>query len=193
MNDKMKPAIIGGVALGLLSAIPLIGAVNACCCAWAVLGGLLAANMYVKSSPTPVRPADGAVVGALAGVIGAVIYVIVGLPLGLMTGNATLGMMEGIVSQAGPEAAEAFRQQAAIMQNQSVGERLIAAAPMSLIGAVLLVVFATIGGLIGVSVFEKRKGGGAGVPPPPPPNFGGPQGGGYAPPPSAPPSNFGGR
>ncbi len=192
MNDKMKPAIIGGVALGLLSAIPLIGAVNACCCAWAVLGGLLAANMYVKSSPTPVRPADGAVVGAIAGVIGAVIYIVVGLPLGLMTGNATMSVMEGIVSQAGPEAAEAFRQQAAIMQNQSVGQRLLAAAPMALIGAVLLVIFSTIGGLIGVSVFEKRKGGGADVPPPPP-NFGGPQGGDYAPPPSAPPSNFGGR
>jgi len=192
MNDKMKPAIIGGVALGLLSAIPLIGAVNACCCAWAVLGGLLAANMYVKSSPTPVRPADGAVVGAIAGVIGAVIYVVVGLPLGLMTGNATMSVMEGIVSQAGPEAAEAFRTQAAMMQNQSVGQRLMAAAPIALVGAVLLVIFSTIGGLIGVSVFEKRKGGGADVPPPPP-NFGGPQGGGYAPPPSAPPSNFSGR
>ncbi len=192
MNDKMKPAIIGGVALGLLSAIPLIGAVNACCCAWAVLGGLLAANMYVKSSPTPVRPADGAVVGAIAGVIGAVIYIVVGLPLGLMTGNATMSVMEGIVSQAGPEAAEAFRQQATIMQNQSVGQRLMGAAPIALVGAVLLVIFSTIGGLIGVSVFEKRKGGGADVPPPPP-NFGGPQGGDYAPPPSAPPSNFGGR
>lgn len=193
MNDKMKPAVIGGVALGVLSAIPLVGAVNACCCAWAVLGGLLAAYIYIKNSPTPVRPADGAVVGAIAGVIGAVVYIVLGLPLGLMTGNATMSAMEGIVSQAGPEAAEAFRQQAAIMQNQSVGERLLAAAPMALIGAVLLVIFSTIGGLIGVSVFEKRKGGGAGVPPPPPPSFGGPQGGDYTPPPAAPPSNYGGR
>jgi hypothetical protein len=32
---------------------------------------------------------------------------------------------------------------------------------------VLLVVFAVIGGLIGIPLFEKRKGGGA-VPPPPP-------------------------
>lgn len=178
MNDKMKPALIGGVALGILSAIPLVGALNICCCAWAILGGLLAANMYIKSSPTPVRPADGAVVGVLAGVIGAAVYIIVGLPLGIVAGNATLGLMGSMVEMAGPEAAEAFRQQAAIMQNQSVGQQLIASIPMALIGAVMLVIFATVGGLIGVSVFEKRKGGGAGVPPPPP-SFGGQPGGGY--------------
>ena len=79
---------------------------------------------------------------------------------------------------AGPEAAEAFRQQAAIMQGQSVGQQLIASIPMALIGAVMLVIFATVGGLIGVSVFEKRKDGGAGMPPPPP-SFGGQPGGSY--------------
>ena len=67
MNDKMKPALIGGVALGLLSAIPFINILNACCCAWAVVGGALATYLYIKNSVTPVRPGDGAVPGAGCG------------------------------------------------------------------------------------------------------------------------------
>ena len=45
MNDKLKPALIGGVILGILSALP---AVNTCCCIWALVGGLIAANIYIK-------------------------------------------------------------------------------------------------------------------------------------------------
>jgi hypothetical protein len=44
MNDKLKPAIIGGVVLGLLSVIPFVNFANACCCLWAIVGGLLATS-----------------------------------------------------------------------------------------------------------------------------------------------------
>src|SRR5437764_1071229 len=80
MNDKMKPALIGGVILGILSAIPFVNIPNICCCAWAIVGGIIAANIYIKNSPAPVRPGDGAVLGAIAGVIGGVINLIVGVP-----------------------------------------------------------------------------------------------------------------
>ena len=86
MNNKLKPALIGGVVLGLLSVIPLVSVANLCCCLWAILGGMLATNLYVKSSPTPVSAGEGAVVGALAGVIGAVIYVIIGIPIAYAMG-----------------------------------------------------------------------------------------------------------
>ncbi len=65
MNNKVKPAVIGGVVLGLLSAIPFVNFVNICCCAWAILGGLLATYMYVKNSPTPATAGVGAVIGAI--------------------------------------------------------------------------------------------------------------------------------
>ncbi len=182
MENKIKPALIGGVILGLLSAIPFVGVVNACCCAWAIVGGLAATYFYVKDSATPARPADGAVLGVIAGLIGAVIYVILGIPLGILTGNATLALIASIMGNINPEAAIAMEQQAALMQNQSVGALILSSIPGALIGAVLLIIFATIGGLIGVPLFEKRKGGGAGVPPPPAPGgyaVGG--GGGYNP------------
>src|SRR5919204_4592158 len=87
MNDKMKPALIGGVILGILSAIPFVSLPNICCCAWAIVGGIIAANIYIKNSPTPVRPGDGAVLGAIAGAIGGVINLIIGVPLQLAFGN----------------------------------------------------------------------------------------------------------
>ena len=58
MNDKLKPALIGGVALGILSAIPFV---STCCCLWALLGGLLATYLYVKNSPAPASVGQKAV------------------------------------------------------------------------------------------------------------------------------------
>ena len=181
MNDKMRPALIGGAILGVLSAIPFVGALNICCCAWAIVGGVIATNLYVKGSTTPAGVGDGAVVGLIAGVIGAAIYLILGIPLGIITGNATLGLMTNIMGSVNPQAAEQMRAQAEQMQNLSTGELLVASLPGALIGAVCLIIFSAIGGMIGVPIFEKRKGGDAGAPPPPQ-GFGGGApgaGGGY--------------
>ena len=83
MNNKLKPALIGGVVLGLLSVIPFVNWANICCCLWAILGGLLASYLYVKNSPTPASAGDGAILGALAGVVGAAITVVIGIPLSI--------------------------------------------------------------------------------------------------------------
>lgn len=178
MNDKIKPAIIGGAIVGILSVIPVVSAVNVCCCAWALIGGIVATYMYVKGSTVPASIGDGAMVGAIAGVIGAVLYVFLGIPIGLLTSNASAGAMVGIMERVNPQMGEEMRRQVDAMQNMSTGEMLAAMIPGLLFGAVMLLIFTTIGGLIGVPIFEKRKGG-AGMPPPPPPDFGGPAGGGY--------------
>ena len=83
MNNKLKPALIGGAVIGILSVIPLV---STCCCLWAILGGLLASYLYVKNSPTPVTVGEGAIVGALAGVVGAIIAFVIGIPISLLLG-----------------------------------------------------------------------------------------------------------
>jgi hypothetical protein len=171
MNEKMKSAIIGGVVLGILSAIPFVNIVNACCCAWAILGGLLAGYLWIKKSPTPVSVGDGATIGVIAGLVGAVIYFVIGVPLGLAVGNTMMGLVSNILQSQDPQQAEIFRRQ--LEAGQSIGQAIIG----GLIGAILLTIFSTIGGLLSVPLFEKRKGGPAA--PPPPPGFGGPQGGPY--------------
>ena len=168
MNNKLKPALIGGVAIGLVSIVPL-GGFNICCCLAAVLGGMLATNLYVKNSPTPATAADGAILGALVGLIGAVIHAVVGIPIAYATGptirNIILGLLENL-----------DRQQADMMRRQfeAAGDAIAPFIVQGLIVAVLLFIFAIIGGLLGVPIFEKRKGG---EPPPPPVNVGGEPGG----------------
>jgi hypothetical protein len=168
MNNKLKPALIGGVVLGLLSAIPFVNWVNICCCLWAILGGMLATKMYVSSSPTPVGTGDGAVVGAMAGVVGAAIVIVIGIPLSILTSGLVQGLMVSFVEGLNPSQAEMMRRQ------MEAGSTVAGAIVNGIILAVLIVVFSTIGGLIGVSIFEKRKGGSA---PPPPQNYGGGPGG----------------
>jgi hypothetical protein len=168
MNNKLKPALIGGVVLGLLSVIPFVNFVNFCCCLWAILGGMLASHLYVKGSATPASSGDGAIVGALAGVVGGVIALVLGIPISILTSGLMTGFFVGLLEGINPAQAEMMRAQI------EAGQTVLGAIVNGLILAVLLVIFSTIGGLIGVSIFEKRKSGSA---PPPPQNFGGSPGG----------------
>ena len=170
MNDKIKPALIGGVILGILSALP---AVNTCCCIWALVGGIIAANIYIKASPNPVTPADGAILGAMAGAIGVVLIFIIGIPLQLIFGTAMMSMMSGIVQNADPNQAAQMREMMAA-QGFGIGRAIMNA----LMSGVLVVIFSAVGGLLGVALFEKRKGGPGGYGQPGG-GYGQPGGGGY--------------
>jgi len=144
MNNKLKPALLGGLIVGVLSAIPII---NYCCCIWSIGGGALAAYLYIKSSPTPVTMGDGAMVGGLAGVVGGIIYLIIGLPIAIFFGMAAMTQQ---LTRSGVELPFS-------------GTLLMVVA--GIIGAIILVVLATLGGIIGVAIFEKRKGNAAAPPP----------------------------
>ena len=152
MNNKLKPALLGGLIVGFLSAIhSLIPFISMCCCIWSIIGGVLAAFLYIKGSSVPVKLGDGAIVGALAGLVGGIIFVVLYLPISLMWGMAA--MQEGL-NRSGVEIPFS-------------GTILVII--MSLVGAVVLVLLSTLGGVIGTAIFEKRKG--DGVVPPPPQNF----------------------
>src|SRR6478672_952234 len=154
MNNKLKPALLGGLIVGIFSAVhSLIPIISMCCCIWSIIGGVLAAFLYIKSSPTPVPMGDGAMVGALAGVVGGIIYVVIYLPIALLWGMAT---MQEQLDKSG-------------VHLPFSGSILMVVG--SLIGAVCLVVLATLGGVIGTAIFGKKSNTSA---PPPPQNFGGP-------------------
>jgi hypothetical protein len=166
MDNKVKPALIGGVVLGLLSSIPFVNFANACCCLWAIVGGIIASYLYVKNSPTPASAGDGAILGAIAGLVGALVSLIVGIPISIATSSMMQGIMLGWIESMDPRQAEMFRTQL------EASSTVAGAVVNGLIQAVLLFVFAIIGGLIGIPLFEKRKGGP--MPPPPPASGGAP-------------------
>ena len=152
MNNKLKPALLGGLIVGFLSAIhSLIPFISVCCCIWSIIGGVLASFLYIKGSSVPVKLGDGAIVGALAGVVGGIIYVVIYLPFSLLYGMA---VMQEQIDRSG-------------VQIPFSGTILVIIG--SIVGAILLVLLSTLGGVIGTAIFEKRKG--DGLAPPPPQNF----------------------
>ena len=160
MNNKVKPALIGGILLGLLSSIPVVAFANLCCCLWAILGGLLASYLYIKKSPTPVTAADGAVLGVMAGLIGGLISIVLGIPINLLVGRPMARLLVDWIASIDPSQAELLRER--VMASQTVTRTVINV----IISAIFLFIFAVIGGLIAVPIFEKRKT--TAAPPPPP-------------------------
>ena len=182
--SKTQPALIGGLVIGLLWSIPFLNLINMCCCLGVMAGGALAASLLIKRSPTlPVSSGDGAVVGLLAGLIGAGVYLVLGVPLGLVFSQSGLSVIRSVFEAFNnPEINRAMEEAIRNSQNQGLGERLLGSLVSWCISSVISIGFAAIGGLIGVAMFEKRKGQ---YPPPgfPPQGFppGGPQHPGEAP------------
>lgn len=200
MNSKLRPALIGGVVLGLLSALPLVNAANLCCCVWALVGGALASYLYIKRSAAPVSAGEGALLGLIAGGIGTLIYIVLGVPLSLLVNKAATAVVINILQGTNPEQAEFVRQYMEQTQNQPLLQTIL----LAILVGVLLTIFSTIGGLIAVPLFKRQGGAGGDMPPPlssPPysPSSSSAAGVnvsniGSAPPPSSPsPPNFTGR
>ena len=167
MIGKYQPAFLAGGALGvaliligvITGLIPALSILGCCACLLPIGAGVFAVSQQVPKSPTPVQLADGAILGAIAGAVGGVIYLIIGVPLVYAINSAVVAEQMEQLRQAGI----AFP---------------VAGFALALVGGIFGVVvdalLGAVGGLIGISIFEKRKGG-PDVPPPPPP----PAGGGY--------------
>jgi len=192
MNDLdwKQPALIGGVIGGILSVIPGISLINCCFCAWLLFGGAIAAKLLINRTPRPVKSGEGAQVGAIAGLIAAGIYFFISLAL--IVFSVGLGfqqkMFERIAERYNdPQFREMLQKIIEANANQTPGQRLIASLPVLIALSVLYVGFSTLGGLLGVALFEKRRdqpppqqyppGYPPGSPPNYPPNYPPPSGG----------------
>jgi hypothetical protein len=93
---------------------------------------------------------------------------VLGVPISLLSNQAGLSVLRSIFEQMdNPQIRQAMEEAIRSSQNQGMAERLLGALIGWFITSIISVGFATIGGLIGVSIFEKRKG--QGYPPQPPP------------------------
>lgn len=158
--SKTQPALLGGLAIGVLSALPVINIAN-CCCAWILFGGGLAAWLMQQNHPEPVSAGDGAIVGLLAGVVGAVVWLVGSLAIHSATAPFQSAMLERAIANADdmpPEAREFLR---SLTTGAAVGIGTL------FVFFVMLCVssfFGMLGGLFGALVFKKKA-----APPPPPP------------------------
>ena len=170
MNEErmLKPALIGGVLLGIFSVLPVIGSFNCVCCAWVIGGGLLAAHLYVKASLTPVTLGRGVALGSITGLIGSLVYILFWIPLYLMVKKSGVNITD-LVRQSTERWLKAMPEMRDYLQTAStqsdIGLSVIIFGIIFTAG--IFCIFAMLGGAVGVAVFEKRKTGA-------PPDTGGP-------------------
>lgn len=154
--SKLQPALLGGLVLGLGSVIPGLSYGNFCCCGWGLVGGALAAYLLIKRSPVfPIKSGDGAAAGALAGVAGSFINLVIGVPITLLKWSTIVSQIEqSAEASSDPASRETIRQIISVMQSHPA----LIALGIWLIFAIVGIGVAAIGGVIGVAIFEKRKG-----------------------------------
>lgn len=160
MSDRLQPALWGGLFIGVLSALPLVGFANCCCCLWVLVGGALAAYLRQQNNPYQIDAAEGALVGVMAGALGGVVYSILSIPIEMLTGPMQARWMESLLSNnpdVPPEMRDAI--ESATRGSAGVLARLVGA----IVSVIVFAVFGVLGGLIGVAIFKRN------LPPPPPP------------------------
>jgi hypothetical protein len=157
-NPMLKPALIGGVLLGILSAVPPVNLLNCACCAWVIGGGVLAANLYVKSSPVMVTLGTGCLLGMLTGAIGAVVSTLFSIPIQILMSNVLAGYAEEMRQRLAslPTLPPAWRDFLSSMP-VSGGFNFITVLLNGFLSLIVYSLMAMLGGMLGVALFEKRK------------------------------------
>ena len=156
-NAMLRPALIGGILLGVLSAIPPLNLGNCICCAWIIGGGVLAAHLYIKASPTMVTLGSGFTLGLLTGAIGGAISAVFNIPVQILMRSIFsdyTGQMRQMLGDM-PERFSALRD--LILSASSARLTPLIVIINLFVNVVLYAIIAMLGGALGVALFEKRK------------------------------------
>jgi hypothetical protein len=158
--DFVQPALVGGMFLGFLSSIPFISIGNCVCCAWVIGGGALAALMLTRQRPGIPWPSitygDGAFVGVLSGLFGAIVATIVSIPVKLLSSRLFESQQQALeealrgIGAEGPMRDLMLR----VASPEITAVSLIFTFFMNLI---VFALFAMIGGILLVAIFNKRE------------------------------------
>ena len=167
--DIWKAPLICGAISGFLSGVPFLGAVNCLCCSLIVGGGVLSSYMLVKASQQPVTYGQGAISGLLTGLFAGPSWVISSFLFTIMSGTQIQEQFENAMRQAAERAPGSEE----VMQTIAGIGVPVMMLLFSVVIVCLSVPFATLGGVLGRAIFEKRT-----IPPatdrpmmPPPPTM----------------------
>jgi hypothetical protein len=158
-SGRLQPILLGGLFIGVLSALPVINAGNCCCCLWIVAGGVLAVYLRQQNLARQVDAAEGALVGLLAGLVGGILAAILSIPVQMLLGPIQQEWMSRILA-GNPDIPPEMR---GMMEQMAGGAAMQAA--NAVLSIIFSVAFGMIGGLLGVAIFKRN------APPqqPPPP------------------------
>jgi len=153
IRPSSQPALLGGLFIGVLSALPIVNLAN-CCCLWIAGGGVLAGYLAQQGSPVPLTGARGAIVGLLAGVVGAFVWLVAALVLDLVMAPLQERMVAGVLQSAADMPPE-VRQWLELMSDRASAPLRFAAGFVFQLFAGA--VFATLGGVLAAAFFKRRS------------------------------------
>jgi hypothetical protein len=155
--NYVRPALIGGAVMGVLSALPIVSAGNICCCLWVVSGGVVAAYVFQQNHPAQMSASDGAIVGLLAGIFGAMIHTVVSIPVDIIVGPMQRALMQRILDMAGNVPSDMRDVFDRFGDRQMSGAFFVVG---HLVGFIFWMciggIFSTLGGLLGSAIFKKQ-------------------------------------
>jgi hypothetical protein len=155
--SRFQPALLGGLFIGIMSALPGVSFGNCCCCLWVLSGGMLTTYLLQGRQDAPVETSEVMVQGLIAGAVGGVLAGMIGVALQPVIGpwqqRMIAQMMERFQAAMPPESRqqfdEAMRQQGA-MSTQAEILRSLMFIPVS-------AAFATAGAALGLAFFRKKR------------------------------------
>jgi hypothetical protein len=159
----IQAPLLGGLFIGILSALPVISWGN-CCCLWIVSGGALAAYLDQQNDQRPTTIGRGAFNGFMAGIIGAFVWLVVSIGLDIVLAPIRERIAQELIRVARdmpPDARAAL---------ESIG----ASSPVGYAFNFFLLlcaggIFSTLGGMLGATLFRNDVPPALGGPLQPPP------------------------
>jgi len=144
-----QAVLLGGLFIGVLSALPVVNIPN-CCCLWIIGGGVFAVYVAQQDQPLSIGLLEGARIGVRAGIVGAVIWLIASMAVDLMVAPLQQRAADLILRGASdmPPDVRSWL--------EGIGDR--ASAPLRFVVGFLFQLFiatpfAGLGGLLGAAIF----------------------------------------
>ena len=148
----IQPALLGGLFIGVLSALPIISIAN-CCCLWIAGGGVLAGYLAQQDSARPLTPGRGALLGFTAGMVGAFVWLVTTLVLDVVVAPLQERIVAEMVRNATDMPPEVRAWLELLADRASSPFRMVAGLMFQLLAGAI---FATLGGLL-APVFLRRS------------------------------------
>lgn len=149
-QSPIVPALVGGIAAGVLSSLPLLGCF---CCLWIIGGAMVSVNLYAKTSPRSLTSGDGAIVGIFSGIAAAVAASVVNLAFQ----PANREMAQRLADQFARVFPNMAPEWDSVLRSASMGMSPARFLLGLLIQAAVFSVFGALGGIIGASIFGRRS------------------------------------
>jgi len=150
-----KPALIGGLVIGVPSALPYLNLACVCCFLYVWIGSVLASYLLFKRFPDGTL-GDGSLVGLLSGIFGSVFYIAIELPLVLVM-QKSFDPFENIPADQIEAMPQEMMDVLEFMANMSTGQMLGVMAGYFVVALALFALLGTLGGLIGAAIFRKKE------------------------------------